>query len=105
MLKPIELVHAEVIAAGTDNPFFEDAVGFQNSCQEMWRAPIGRQFFRYLASHAHPCKHLPQSDPIIAAHAAGRAEMVAFMVLTACPDDVPNLSRVPTLTEHPNEHR
>jgi len=94
MLKPVELVHAEIIAAGPEDPAYEDAVAFQNGCVEMWRSPIGRQFIRYLAGHAHPCKHLPQSDPLIAAHSAGRAEMVAFIVLTACPDDVPSLTRL-----------
>lgn len=108
-LLPIEAVHMSILSKGRGptNPHFESAANFQEACSEIWKSPLGQDFIRYLAAHAHPCKHIPRTDPIQAAHAAGRAEMVAFIVLTASPDFIPNLAQLspPPNQTPPNEHR
>ncbi len=99
-LKPVELVHREIMAEGPGNPHFALAASFEKSCAQLWGAEVGQNLIRYLAAHAHPCKHIPYADPYTAAIAQGRAEIVAFITMMASPDDIPQLA---TLTQPEHE--
>lgn len=88
MLRSIEENLVE-IAANDEHPLHKAALRFQKYCEGLWAAPQGREFIAFFCALAHPYRHAPCSDPVLAAHVKGRAEMTAVLLRYGAPTDLP----------------
>lgn len=77
----------EAIKADADHPFHRIAKKFEQQTRELFESPAGREWFYMLFRLAPPAEHEPITDPVLAAHIHGRAEMTAFLSLCAAPLD------------------